>query len=398
MLPLFTLFLAASVQDPDALRMKIRDTFHVPRTLPAVETRTYGSFEPEPGVTAERISYVTQLGMRVPAIVYRPTATATTKRPALVIVNGHGGDKYTWYSVYSGILFARSGAVVITYDPIGEGERNINRKDGTRQHDRYVAPDENGRYMGGLMMMDLMQAVSYLLTRPDVDPRRIGATGYSMGSFVTAVACAVDTRIHACAPTAGGFLDGTGGYWDSSTKKMCQAIPYQSLAFLGDRGPVLYSLNALRGPMLIHNGTTDEVVAIPSHGPDFFAQMRADTVKAFGTGKGVFTYSFTPDGGHRPYFVTRPVATWFHEQLHFPNWKAISDGETKISDWAKANQVPMDKAYADDHREGGTIALGKNIPWPAHDQLNAIPETEWREHQKDYIQEGWYERIPRTVQ
>jgi len=37
----------------------------------------------------------------------------------------------------------------------------------------------------------------------------------------------------------------------------------------------------------------------------------------------------------------------------------------------------MDKAYADEHREGGTIALGKDIPAIAYDKLNVLPISEW---------------------
>src|SRR5207244_13281398 len=62
--------------------------------------------------------------------------------------------------------------------------------------------------------------------------------GYSMGSFVLGLTCAVETRLNACVLVGGGNLDGEGGYWDTSSKTMCQAIPYQSLKFLGDRGAV----------------------------------------------------------------------------------------------------------------------------------------------------------------
>jgi hypothetical protein len=131
---------------------------------------------------------------------------------------------------------------------------------------------------------------------------------------------------------------------------MCQSIPYRSLLVLGDRPAVLFALNAERGPTLIHNGSTDEMVAIPSHGEDFFRDMRERTIQKLGDAKNVFTYSFTPGGGHRPYFVTKPVGIWLNEQLHFPNWEAISRDETKIGDWAQANGVPIDKAYATEHR------------------------------------------------
>ena len=93
---------------------------------------------------AERVIYSTHYGMRVPAIVYRPKIYQG-KLPGIVLVNGHGGDKYSWYSFYSGILYARAGAVVITYDPIGEGERNVDRLSSLPRQPRvtYVSGPDN---------------------------------------------------------------------------------------------------------------------------------------------------------------------------------------------------------------------------------------------------------------
>ena len=383
----------SAAQRPAKQIDKIQQTFHVPNPLPALDVRKYSSFEIEPGIVADRVSYNTQLNMRVPAIVYH-SADTSIKRPAIIIVNGHGGDKYTWYAFYAGVMYARAGAVVLTYDPIGEGERHARHKDGTRAHDKYVPPDENGRWMGGLMMTDIRQATSYLIQRPDVDSNRIAMAGYSMGSFVTSWSCAVETRVHACAPTAGAVLDEPGGTLDSSSKKMCQAIPYQSLQFLGDRGPAIFALAAQHAAVLIFNGSDDEVVNIPSHGEDFFRDMRDRAAKLLGPDRAkVFEYGFTPGGGHRPYFITRPVAEWFNKQLHLPNWDAIAHDETHISEWAQKNGVPMDKMYATEHREGGTIALGKNIPHIPHDNLNVLPESEWQKQKDKFILETWYERV-----
>jgi dienelactone hydrolase len=257
-----------------AERAAIRKALFVPEPLPALEAVVHGRFEPEPGIVAERVTYATDYGMRVPAILYLPKARVG-RVPAFIVVNGHGGDKYSWYAFYTGILYARAGAAVLTYDPIGEGERNAQRKSGTRAHDRNVDPPEMARRMGGLMQTDLAQAVSYLVSRPEIDPRRIAAGGYSMGSFVMAIGCAIETRLSACVLVGGGNLDGPGGYWDSSGKKMCQSIPYQSLGFLGDRPAVLYALHADHARTLVFNGAGDTVVAIPTVGtPEFFADLR----------------------------------------------------------------------------------------------------------------------------
>jgi dipeptidyl aminopeptidase/acylaminoacyl peptidase len=112
-------------------REKIGSTLFVPNPLPPLAVETYGEFQPAPGVIAERVSYATAYGLRVPAILYRPAVRPAGKMPGIVVVDGHGGDKYSWYSFYTGLLYAQAGAAVLTYDPIGEGERNAERKNDT---------------------------------------------------------------------------------------------------------------------------------------------------------------------------------------------------------------------------------------------------------------------------
>src|SRR5579872_3127922 len=114
------------------LRGRIRAALYVPDPLPALRPHSFGSFSPAPAVRAERVTYATEYGLRVPAILYLPDPLPKQRIPALIVVDGHGGDKYTWYSFYSGILYARAGAAVLTYDVIGEGERHIDHRDGTR--------------------------------------------------------------------------------------------------------------------------------------------------------------------------------------------------------------------------------------------------------------------------
>ena len=41
----------------------------------------------------------------------------------------------------------------------------------------------------------------------------------------------------------------------------------------------------------------------------------------------------------------------------------------------------------------GAIALGKNIPYVTHDQLNVLPESEWQTQKQQFILETWLERV-----
>ena len=119
-----------------------------------------------------------------------------------------------------------------------------------------------------------MQAVSYLAQSDEVDPARIGAMGYSLGSFILGLTGAIEPRLRACVLVGGGNFDGPEGYWDRSGKKMCQSTPYRSLSFLGDRPAAIYALNARRGATLVYNGLADTVVSIPGQGESFFADLR----------------------------------------------------------------------------------------------------------------------------
>lgn len=372
-------------------RTEIRQNLFVPTPLPALNPQQHGVFEPEPGVVAERVTYSTAYGLKIPAILYRPK-TYAGKLPGIVVVNGHGGDKYSWYSFYSGILYARAGVVVLTYDAIGEGERNIRRASETRAHDKLQSPPELAQRLSGLMITDAMQAVSYLRQRPEVDSGRIAAAGYSMGSFVLSLACALDDRLHACVLAGGGSLDGPGEYWDRS-KPMCQGIPYESLSFLGDRAAVIYTLHAFRGPTLVYNGLDDEIVRHDPRGPQaFFADLKHRTAVLSGKAEGVFETGFEPGAGHRPYFVTKPVALWLERQLDFPNWTAAAIQQmpvTHISEWAQSNSVEIDKGYATEKREGGAMALGSGVPPLTREQLSVFDEQQWQREQDGLVYEAW---------
>ena len=381
---------AVVARDEQGERAEIRHALRVPDELPALAARVHGGFRPTAGVRGERITYNTLLGLRIPAILYLPDPLPAQKIPALIVVNGHGGDKYAWYAFYTGMLYAQAGAAVLTYDPIGEGERNLRRLSGTRAHDVLQTPPELGRRMGGLMMTDLMQAVSYVSQRPEVDATRVAAMGYSMGSFVVALTGAVETRLRACVMVGGGNLDGPGGVWDSS-KPMCQGIPYKSLSFLGDRPAALYALHAARGPTLLYNGLQDDTVSIPKHGKPFFDDLHRRTVALRGSAAGVFEYEFT-EGAHRPNFVTRPVARWLERQLDFPHWTQATINAmptTHIGVWAKANGVELDRLYATEEREGGTPALGTGFPGLSRNDLSVLTAEEWDREKDRFIYESW---------
>jgi dienelactone hydrolase len=385
-----------------AWRAEIRRQLFVPSRLPALHSRRWSTFSPMAGVLADRVTYATADGMRVPAIVYRPDPHVFSwkgKLPGIVVVNGHGGDKFSWYAIYSGLLFARAGAVVVTYDPIGEGERNARRasREKPSPHDQAVDLPHWGQRLAGLMQVDLMQGVSYLRAQPEVDRSRIAVLGYSMGSFVTGIAGAVDTRIHAVILSGGGTFDGPHGGWDSG-KLPCQAPPYRALGVLGDRAAILYALNADRGPMLVMNGDADTVMRMSEHPPSWFAEVRARAVRVHGSDTNMFTTILYPGAGHRPSWVDLDGALWLNRQIHFALWDDAAlraAGTTLTADWITANDVDIARGNLRADREGGIEAVGRDFPSIPREQLMVLPAHEWQAEKQVLTYESWAEKTRR---
>jgi cephalosporin-C deacetylase-like acetyl esterase len=108
----------------------------------------------------------------------------------------------------------KSGFVVLGYDPIGEGER--------RQYWNPVTdvtqvgdPVYEHSMCGQLLLLlgenlteyriwDGMRAIDYLMTRPEVDPKRIGCAGQSGGGTLTEFISVVDERVQCAAIIEGG--------------------------------------------------------------------------------------------------------------------------------------------------------------------------------------------------
>lgn len=405
---------AGDAAQNEAWRAAIRRALYVPTKLPSLDAKVWSTFSPTPGVLADRATYTTAAGMLVPAVVYRPDPKVTRykgKLPGIVIVNGHGSDKFGWYAFYSGMMFAKAGAVVITYDPIGEGERNARRAsaENPSPHDADITPpaplphDDWGRRLAGLMQVDLAQAISYLRAQPEVDPKRIGVAGYSMGAFITGLATALDGdhRIAAVVLSGGGTYDDAPGTYFDTNKNPCQGPPYRSLLPLLQlngrpaRGEILYELMASsHHPMLIMNGTGDTVMDIPFHNAAWFQELHDRTQRDFQLApEQMFTTIFYPGISHRTSWVNRDGVEWLNAQLHFPFWKTNAiigqQGTTHISTWARTNDVWISKNYMREDREGGLDAVGAGLPGIPRQQLMVLPEADWQRLRDQLTWEAW---------
>jgi dienelactone hydrolase len=105
---------------------------------------------------------------------------------------------------------ARSGLIVLVQDPFGQGERlghnngallDSGNFDATFAHE-YVGTQciPLGDGLARYFVHDSIRAIDYLVSRPEVDPARIGVTGASGGGMQTCMLMMAEPRIAAAAP------------------------------------------------------------------------------------------------------------------------------------------------------------------------------------------------------
>jgi len=156
------------------------------------------------GYRIEKLVFESRPGFRVTANLYIPAGSGPF--PALLGVSGHsdlGKADPTYQHVW--VSMARRGVLVLAYDPPGQGERFVVQKSsgrppvlsgGTTEH---TADGTQCLLTGSSLVAyeiwDGIRAVDYLLTRRDVDGRRIGVAGSSGGGTQAAYLLALEPRL-----------------------------------------------------------------------------------------------------------------------------------------------------------------------------------------------------------
>ena len=189
----------------------------------------------------EKVVFSTTPEFRVPAYVLVPKR-GRRPLPAVVDLHSHGGmflfgkekvmdlaPNHPAMTVYhrgnydgrpTATELVRRGYVVITIDAFGFGERRLLMEEDARYgRERSKFSVEDVEYLNrkcrakestlmkelafagttwpGLVFLDDMRTVSYLASREEVDPKRIGCTGISMGGYRSLFLAALDRRIRA---------------------------------------------------------------------------------------------------------------------------------------------------------------------------------------------------------
>ena len=138
----------------------------------------------------ERVTFLSD-GLTLTGALHVPDGAGRACRPAFVVLHGFGSNKDSGVSVAVARLLGGLGYVALRIDFRGCGG-----SEGPR-----------GCVICLEQVEDTRNAVSFLATRAEVDPERIGVIGNSFGAAVAVYATGVDRRIAACI-SCGGWGDG----------------------------------------------------------------------------------------------------------------------------------------------------------------------------------------------
>lgn len=174
-----------------------------------LEVRTI-SREEKDGYIVEKFIFDNGIDSYVPGYLILP-AGLERPAPAILAMHGHGSSKENILgtepsSQTVGPMLAKKGYVVMAIDNYFNGERRGEGPAGEKEMQERRADQETSlfklnlwfdRVLWGMMLRDEQIALDYLLSRPEVNPERIGATGMSMGSTRSWWLAALDDRIKA---------------------------------------------------------------------------------------------------------------------------------------------------------------------------------------------------------
>ena len=258
--------------DREAVYQKALPTYQYDASKPlAIKLGTTQKIGP---VKFLRFSYGSTNSQRVPALLFTPPgASAAHPVPCLVILHGLGGSK----EIMSGMaLFeAKNGYASLVIDEYGQGERGPLKTVSNQQAEELATTVSQ-------TAMDVRRGLDYLATRPDINSKRIGLAGVSLGAIIGTVTSGVEPRIKAAVLISGGgdwglilktlsARSATVGGRDTSAFKKIDFAALTTL--LAPEDPLTFAPHIAPRPLLMLGGRQDTTI-IPQAQTELFDAAR----------------------------------------------------------------------------------------------------------------------------
>ncbi len=186
-------------------------------------TEMIGAFPERTPLNARVVGRLDHKDYRVEMVIYesRPNFYVTANlylpknhpfpAPAVLFACGHWPDgKAAGDYQRCCIGLAKKGYVVLSFDPLGQGERFQHWEIDLQQSPTGPAVFEHSKLgnvcillgfnLANYFIWDGMRSLDYLLSRPEVDPTRIGGAGNSGGGTQTTYIASLDNRVTVAVP------------------------------------------------------------------------------------------------------------------------------------------------------------------------------------------------------
>ena len=149
-----------------------------------------------PGTRALKVYFDSPVGGKVPGLLLLPERPPRReKMPCILFLHGHGGRKEHAFLLKD---LVASGYVVAAIDAVYHGERNV------KGRTIYMTSLEDTVRAITQTVIDNRRMLDLLESRPEVDKKRVGLVGGSMGALIGALVAAVDERIKTAVLIVGG--------------------------------------------------------------------------------------------------------------------------------------------------------------------------------------------------
>lgn len=250
-----------------------------------------------------RVQYNSVHDKRVPAWWCVPT-TGTPPYPCVIIMHGYGGDKNGLQMLAP--AFAMRGISTLAIDAEYHGDR---KQPGSDILSPYIYRNRDAFVQ---TVIDLRRAIDFLQSRQEIDGKRIGYIGLSMGGILGGILAGVDERVQAPILVVAG---GDWGYLFSNSQHPTAVQlreknpelfkdPRKINEIVGPIDPVNWVARISPRPLLMINGKDDQIVP------------KECTERLFAAAKEPKEIVWL-DGGHMPQpdAVLRKVDEWLTKHL-----------------------------------------------------------------------------------